>query len=183
MGTAAGKFCAPMTVTPFGVTIVSPATEPATLPPSGLAPMSTITDPALIARTASSVTSSGGRRPGTCAVVITTSCLAMCAASSACCASRSSAVSSRAYPPSPAALSPDVSSMNVAPSDSTSPLDAGRTSYPLTWAPSRLAVPIACRPATPAPSTSSFAGRAVPAAVISSGKNLPYASAATSAAL
>ena len=33
------------------------------------------------------------------------------------------------------------------------------------------------------PSTSSFAGRAVPAAVISSGKNLPYASAATSAAL
>ena len=63
--------------------------------------------------------------------------------------------------------------MNVAPSDSTSPLDAGRTSYPLTWAPSRRAVPIACRPATPVPSTSSLAGRAVPAAVISSGKNRP----------
>ena len=52
-----------MIVTPFGVTTVSPGTEPATLPPSGLAPMSTITDPGLIARTASSVTSSGGRRP------------------------------------------------------------------------------------------------------------------------
>ena len=85
-----------MIVTPFGVTTVWPGTEPATLPPSGLEPMSTMTEPGAIARTASSVTSSGGRRPGTCAVVITTSCLAMCAASSACCASRSSAVSSRA---------------------------------------------------------------------------------------
>ena len=33
------------------------------------------------------------------------------------------------------------------------------------------------------PSTSSFAGRAVPAAVISSGKNRPYTAAATSTAL
>ncbi len=73
--------------------------------------------------------------------------------------------------------------MNVAPSDSTSVLDAGRTSYPLTTAPSRRAVPMACRPATPAPSTSTLAGRAVPAAVISSGKNRPNSAAATSAAL
>ncbi len=53
--------------------------SPATLPPSALAPMSTITEPAAIALSASSVTSSGGLRPGTCAVVITTSCRAMCA--------------------------------------------------------------------------------------------------------
>ena len=45
---------------------------------------------------ASSVTSSGGLRPGTCAVVITTSCLAMWPVSSSCWAWRSSAVSSRA---------------------------------------------------------------------------------------
>ncbi len=42
---------------------------------------------------------------------------------------------------------------------------------------------MACRPATPAPSTSTLAGRAVPAAVISSGKNRPNAPAATTAAL
>ena len=44
-------------------------------------------------------------------------------------------------------------------------------------------MPIACRPATPAPRTSSLAGRAVPAAVMSMGKNRPYALAAISAAL
>ena len=44
-------------------------------------------------------------------------------------------------------------------------------------------MPIACRPATPAPSTRTLAGRAVPAAVISRGKNRPNALAATSAAL
>ena len=85
-----------MIVTPLAVTTVCPGAEPATLPPRALAPMSTITEPAAIAPTASSVTSSGGRRPGTWAVVITTSCRPMWAASSACCASRSSAVSSRA---------------------------------------------------------------------------------------
>ena len=44
-------------------------------------------------------------------------------------------------------------------------------------------MPIACRPATPAPSTRTLAGRAVPAAVMSRGKNRPNALAATSAAL
>ena len=96
VGTEAARFSAPMIVTPFGVTTASPGTEPATFPPSGLDPMSTMTEPGAIAATASAVTSSGGRRPGTCAVVMITSCLAMCPASSACCASRSSAVSSRA---------------------------------------------------------------------------------------
>ena len=38
-------------------------------------------------------------------------------------------------------------------------------------------------PATPAPSTSTDAGREVPAAVLSIGKKPPYASAATSTAL
>ena len=68
--------------------------------------MSTMTAPAAIAFSASSVTSSGGLRPGTWAVVMTTSCRAMCPASSACWACRSSSVSARAYPPSPAALGP-----------------------------------------------------------------------------
>ena len=58
--------------------------------------MSTMTDPGAMALTASSVTSSGGLRPGTCAVVITTSCRAMWPVSSSCWAWRSSAVSSRA---------------------------------------------------------------------------------------
>ena len=49
------------------------------------------------------------------------------------------------------------------------PSPPGRTSNAETTAPSRRAVAIACRPATPAPSTSTFAGATVPAAVISSG--------------
>ncbi len=42
---------------------------------------------------------------------------------------------------------------------------------------------MACSPATPAPSTSTFAGGIVPAAVISIGKNFGSASAASSTAL
>ncbi len=96
MGTVAGRLGAPISVTPFSVTTCSPGTEPATLPPSALAAMSTITEPAAMALTVSSVTSSGGLRPGTWAVVITTSCAAMWLLSSACWARRSSSVSSRA---------------------------------------------------------------------------------------
>ena len=48
----------------------------------------------------------------------------------------------------------------------TSSFTAGRTSYASTTAPSRREVAIACRPATPAPSTNTFAGAMVPAAVI-----------------
>ena len=61
--------------------------------------------------------------------------------------------------------------MNDAPIDFTSSADAGRTSYASTTAPSRLAVAIACSPATPAPSTTTRAGGTVPAAVMNSGKN------------
>jgi hypothetical protein len=42
---------------------------------------------------------------------------------------------------------------------------------------------MACRPATPAPTISTLAGRMVPAAVVSIGKNLPESSAAISTAL
>ncbi len=128
VGTLAARAPAPITVTPFSVTVCASGTEPATLPPSGPAPMSTITEPAAIALIASSVTSSGGRRPGTWAVVMITSCRTMWPVSSACCACRSSSVSTRAYPPSPAACPTEVSSMKVAPSDSTSVLVCGRTS-------------------------------------------------------
>ena len=62
--------------------------------------------------------------------------------------------------PSPRRCTP--TSRNVAPSDSTCSRTAGRTSKPETTAPSRRAVAIACRPATPAPSTSTFAGGIVP---------------------
>src|SRR6266851_40122 len=70
-----GRLSAPMIVTPLSVTIVSPGAEPSTLPPNGLAPMSITTEPGASDLTASAVTSSGGRLPGTWAVVITTSCL------------------------------------------------------------------------------------------------------------
>jgi len=73
--------------------------------------------------------------------------------------------------------------MNVAPSDCTSSLTAGRTSYAETTAPRRRAVAIACSPATPAPITSTRAGGIVPAAVIIIGKNLPRRPAAISTAL
>jgi hypothetical protein len=73
-----------MILMPLPVTTVSPGRDPVTLPPSALAPMSTMTEPGDIALSASSLTSSGGLRPGTWAVVITTSCRAMWPASSSC---------------------------------------------------------------------------------------------------
>ena len=45
-----------------------------------------------------------------------------------------------------------------------------------------LVIAIACRPATPAPSTSTLAGLIVPAAVVSIGKKRPISSAAISTA-
>src|ERR671912_531813 len=58
------------------------------------------------------------------------------------------------------------SSRKRAPSDSICSLTAERTSKACTIAPSRREVAIAWRPATPAPSTSTLAGRTVPAAVV-----------------
>ena len=82
----------------------------------------------------------------------------------------------RSRPRSPRRWTPR--SRNVAPRLSTCSFTAGRTSKPETTAPSRRAVAIACRPATPAPSTSTLAGATVPAAVISIGKNRGSRSAA-----
>src|SRR3989442_6947831 len=73
--------------------------------------------------------------------------------------------------------------MNVAPSDCTSSLTAGRTSYDETTAPRRRAVAMACRPATPAPMTRTRVGATVPAAVIIIGNNLPIRPAAMTTAL
>jgi hypothetical protein len=69
----------------------------------------------------------------------------------------------------------------LAPIDRISSAAAARTSYALTTAPSRFAVAIACRPATPAPSTTTSAGGTVPAAVMFSGKNRRSIPAATMA--
>src|SRR5207245_7419114 len=62
---------------------------------------------------------------------------------------------------------------------STCSLAAGRTSVAVTIAPSRRAVAIACRPATPAPITKTFAAGTVPAAVIIMGRARPYSAAAS----
>ena len=51
-------------------------------------------------------------------------------------------------------------------------------SKPVTIAPSRLAVATACRPATPAPRTSTLAGGTVPAAVVIIPKKRPDSRAA-----
>lgn len=59
-----------------------------------------------------------------------------------------------------------LTSKNSAPSDSICSFTAGLTSNPLTTAPILLAVPMAARPATPPPITSTLAGGTLPAAVI-----------------
>ena len=124
----------------------------------------------------------GAGRPGTAAVVMTASKSGIRSSSAACWRACSSGVSSRAYPPS--VSSPTIPrSRNAAPSDSTCSRVAGRTSKPETTPPSRRAVAIAWSPATPAPSTSTFAGAIVPAAVVSIGRNFGSRSAAISAAL
>ncbi len=62
----------PMTVTPLAVTTTSSGTEPSTLPPLAVA-MSTTTLPGRMLATISAVSSRGAGRPGTSAVVMTTS--------------------------------------------------------------------------------------------------------------
>ena len=98
--------------------------------------------------------------------------------------SRASSLSSAAYPPPPSVLMPPRStSRNFAPSERTCSPAAARTSYASTTAPSRRAVAMACRPATPAPMTNTFAGGMVPAAVISIGKSRGSTPAALMTAL
>ena len=69
--------------------------------------------------------------------------------------------------------------MNLAPSEATCSLAAGRTSVAETTAPRRRAVAIACRPATPTPMTKTFAAGTVPAAVIIIGSARSYSAAAS----
>ena len=57
-----------------------------------------------------------------------------------------------------------------APRERTCSATVGRVSNASTRAPSRLAVAMACRPATPAPITNTRAGGMVPAGVIIMGK-------------
>src|SRR6185437_434309 len=147
-GMVAGRFSGAAMVTPSTTT-----TEPGTLTsqfPLVSPAKSTTTLPGRIERTASAVTSFGAGRPGTSAVVITTSNFAIASVSAACCASCSAAVKERAYPPSPEAVTPR--SSHCAPSDLTCSATSGRTSKPVVRAPSRRAVASACRPATPTPS-------------------------------
>ncbi len=117
----------------------------------------------------SRVTSRGAGRPGTAAVVISTSAFAMYGASSSRWRAARSSPISRAYPPAPSRDSSS-SVMKAAPIERTSSALAGRTSYASTTAPSRRAVAMAWSPATPAPSTTTLAGGTVPAAVMNSGK-------------
>ena len=73
--------------------------------------------------------------------------------------------------------------MNLAPSDSTCSFTEGRTSEASMTAPRRLAVAMACRPATPTPRITTRAALTVPAAVMSIGKMRWYLSAAIMTAL
>ena len=77
------------------LTTVSPGSVSSQLPPAAPA-RSTITEPGFMRLTASAVTSSGAGRPGTSAVVMTTSWRSISSASSRRCLSCSSSVSWRA---------------------------------------------------------------------------------------
>ena len=69
--------------------------------------------------------------------------------------------------------------MGLAPIEAISSAAASRTSYAFTTAPRRLDVAMACSPATPAPSTTTWAGWTVPAAVMFCGKKRRIRPAAT----
>ena len=77
------------------LTTTSPGSVSSQLPPASPA-RSTTTLPGRMPSTASAVTRVGARRPGTSAVVITTSKPEMASVSRFCCSARSSSVSSRA---------------------------------------------------------------------------------------
>src|SRR6266850_5878512 len=97
---------------------------------------------------------------------------------------RSSSACALAYPPlSSAAWLTTSEDRKVAPKLLTCSPAAARMSKPETLAPSRRAVAIACKPATPAPMTKTFDGARVPAAVVSMGSNLGSSAAPSSTAL
>ena len=77
-----------------------------------------------------------------------------------------SSLASFAYPPAVSKFSDCSTVKNLPPKLSTCSFEAGLTSVAETMAPNHLAVAIACKPATPAPITKTFAAGTVPAAVI-----------------
>mmetsp|Transcript_30675 Transcript_30675/g.60734 ORF Transcript_30675/g.60734 Transcript_30675/m.60734 type:complete len:228 (-) Transcript_30675:528-1211(-) len=114
----------------------------------------------------SSSTRIGAFRPGMSAVVTMMSTSFAWSSIIFACAFLKSSDISLAYPPVPEPSSSMGTSKNVAPMLSTCSFVTGRTSNALTIAPIFLAVWIAARPATPAPSTRTLAGATFPAAVI-----------------
>ncbi len=90
----AGRFSGETILTSWRTT-VSPGSVSSQLPPASPA-RSTITEPGFIPSTASAVTSLGAGRPGTSAVVMTTSKPLIASVSACCWRARSSSVSSRA---------------------------------------------------------------------------------------
>ena len=103
-----------------------PGSESSQLPPLSAA-MSTMTDPSAMRSTMAVVTRTGAWRPGTAAVVITTSAAATSLLISSRWRARKSSDCTRAYPPAPSWDSSS-SSTKVAPRDCTSSLAAARTS-------------------------------------------------------
>ena len=109
--------------------------------------------------------------------------LATLSAIRCCCFCLYSSLCSTAYPPAALASAAPSTSTNFAPKLCTSSFTAGLVSNTSTTAPSRLAVAIACKPATPAPSINILAGAILPAAVMNIGKYRLYSAAAVNTAL
>mmetsp|Transcript_9199 Transcript_9199/g.13636 ORF Transcript_9199/g.13636 Transcript_9199/m.13636 type:complete len:214 (-) Transcript_9199:697-1338(-) len=177
-----GKSVYPIIFTPFSVVTISLGRACSTLPPFAAA-KSTQTEPGFITLSISSLTRIGAFLPGIRAVVTMMSTSWACSSISAACAFLKSSDISLAYPPEPLPSSLIGTSRNVAPMDSTCSFVTGRTSKARTIAPIFFAVWMAASPATPAPSTSTFAGGTFPAAVICPAKNLGNSSAASMIAL
>ena len=108
----------------------------------------------------------GDLEPNTSAEVITTSACTSLLDTSSFCFDKYSFDCFTAYPPADLSSTAPSTSINFAPKLNTSSFAACRGSDASTIAPSLLAVAIACKPATPAPITKTFAAGTVPAAVI-----------------
>ncbi len=89
---------------------------------------------------------------------------------------------SLAYPPPPSPASATSTVRNSAPSEAACSATAARVSKTRTTAPIPRATPIAERPATPPPTTRTFAGGTRPAAVICPVKKRPKWVAASTTA-
>eukprot|EP00982_Pelagococcus_subviridis_P009671 30937-Pelagococcus_subviridis.AAC.29 len=177
-----GRSVYPTHVTPFDVRITFPGTVLSMFPPASAA-RSTVTLPGRMLSTIALEMSFGAGRPGMSAVVTTMSHSAHCFANSSISAAMNSGDISFAYPPAPSPLSSSSTSRNSAPMDSTCSLAAALTSNARTIAPMFFAVCTAASPATPAPTTRTFAGGTFPAIVNCPAKNRGNAFAASTMAL